>query len=325
MQPDDFLSTSDLKPLLFVHLPKTAGSSLNQSASDCFGSDRTERDYGSEREYSTKLVRHYIHNSDTIDQYGFHTAFLAEGKKWLAGHFDAERYIHLFGAEQAISFVRDPVERVISEYFYLVRKHGLERSFEEFYKAPEETNKQFRMIGQIPWQAFHLVGTQEKYSECIRLLAKNLSLPLEENRTNVSPSDEENSIDDATRADIAHWNARDILFVEEVRAYLEKQFEAEKNRQPFCYHDVGFEAGKHAIGWAFYGENNDAVTIGLSVDGVLKKSVKASEHRPVLQRLLTPRKGHNGFRFVLNDYACAQSLEIQALETNQCLFKWSRS
>lgn len=314
-----------MTPILFLHIPKTAGSSLTKSATDWFGDDAVERDYGHEEQYSSALVRQYIYDVNPIDEYGFFKAFQTHRKKWLSGHFFSDRYVHLFGAQNTVSFVRDPVERVISEYNYLVHKHSLGQSFEDFYRSPPETNKQFRMIGQCPWQAFYLVGSMERYSECLSFLAKGKSLSIQENQINKKYPSDDKPVNAETRADIEKWNARDCLFVADVRAYLDKQFEVHAKGQAFCFHDMGFVADKHIIGWAFYSEDKTPVHIGLFADGVLVQETRASEHRPSLQALLTPRDGHSGFRFSLENHQKAEQLEVKALCTEQTLFRWSRT
>jgi len=313
-----------LKPILFLHIPKTAGSSLNKSATDWLGDKAVERDYGPEKYFSSSLVKQHIYGAGAIDEFGFFSAFQAEQKAWLSGHFHADRYVHLFGAQNTISFVRDPVERVISEYNYLVNKHDLRQSFEEFYRSPAETNKQFRMLGQFPWQAFYLVGSTEHYSDCLEFISLGKAVEIYENQINKKYPTSHATLNAETLTDIAKWNARDYLFVSEARAYLEKQFDARQHGKAFCYHDIGFIADQHIIGWAFYSDSEDPANIALYVNGGRRQTIYASEHRPELQTLQTPRSGHNGFRFSLENYKNADRIEVKVLNTDQTLWCWSK-
>ncbi|MBL4838257.1 MAG: sulfotransferase family 2 domain-containing protein [Kordiimonadaceae bacterium] len=313
-----------MEPILFIHIPKTAGTSLQESAVDAFGIQSVEKDYGPDKNYSTALVKEHLYGSDTNDIYGFKSAFLTQRKKWLGGHFHADKFTHLFGAQNTVSFVRRPVDRVISEYRYLQRTHGLDRSFEDFYRSPAETNKHFRMLGPTPWRALHLVGSLERYSECLKLLSSSFKLNLPEYKKNTNPIPQGNTVSADVRAEIAKWNERDILFVQEARDYLEKRIQNDKKGKPFCYHDSGFSLDEHIIGWAFYSGSNEVVRIGLYVNGQLKNEIGALEHRPDLQILQTPRGGHNGYRFVLSGYTHASHIEVRALNTEQTLFSWTR-
>ena len=312
-----------MKPILFIHIPKTAGTSLNASAETCFGVDTVERDYGPDAPHTSALVKEYIYGPETVDQFAFHEAFRSSGKKWLAGHFAAERYLQFLGCENTISFVREPVDRVISEYLYRRRSQGLEQSFEDFYRSPDETNKQFRFIGQVPWRTFHFVGTQERYGEGLLHLGETLGIAIEAQTKNRRTDSRHESISAEERQDIAKWNARDIEFYADVSNYMEQQFAARQAGQAFCYHDIGFVPGVHAIGWAFFEASNDPVDVELYVDGSLVHTVRASEHRPELHGIGVPRGGCVGFRFVLSEYRNAKSVKLRARETGQTLLNWT--
>lgn len=311
-----------INPKLFIHVPKTAGTSFNTCAEEFFGLDAMEKDYGADADHTSALIKKYIYGRRTIDLFGLFRDFSSNRKKWLTGHFNADRYVYLFGCQNTLAFVRKPVDRVISEYLYRVRKFSLDQPFEEFYRAPDETNKQFVMIGQFPWQAFELVGTQERYNACLELVRERVGLPFENIRTNERKDNNHLDISDETRADIAKWNERDGLFYNEVNAYLGKQFAAHSAGKAFCFHDIGFVPGTHAIGWAFYRGNEMPVDVALFVDDKCVSEIQASEHRQELQLVGAPRMGNVGFRFVLTDHASAEKIEIKATETGQTLLTW---
>lgn len=311
-----------MPPLLFIHIPKTAGTSFNLAAEKIFGDSAFERDYGQSSPDTTPLVSEHIYGKPQ-DPYAFHLAFLAQEKQWMTGHVFAEAYLHLFKAANTVAFVRDPVNRVISEYHHRQKHFDLDRSFVDFYRDPSETNKQFRMIGQCPWQAFHMVGLQERYDECLQLFEQTKGLNFPNITANVRSNDKTTEISPEVKQDIWRWNERDHIFYQQVAAYLDKQFLAASEKKPFCYHDLGFSAGEHVIGWAFYTGQETPVKVGLYVDGKFEKSVHASEHIADLQAIGAPRAGHVGFRFVLDDHKTARAIELKALDTEQTLFVWT--
>ena len=313
----------DVKPLLFVHIPKTAGTSFNENAERHFGPDAVEKDYGTDAAHTSALVKTHIYGPKTIDQYGFHQAFIEADKKWLTGHFNADRYLHLMGCDNTIAFVRDPVERVVSEYLYRKRQFGMDRPLEDFYCDPGETNKQYRMIGQYPWQALRFVGTHARYNDCLEIINKTFGLTFGDIQSNRRNDGTHLDISENDKTEIRRWNERDCYFYEEAVAYLEKQFTAASLGQPFCHHNIGFSAGNHAIGWAFYPGEDSAVEVGLFVDGQLTQKNHASEHITELQAIGAPRSGNVGFRFVLDDHNAARTIELKALDTEQALFTWA--
>lgn len=314
-----------MHPILFIHIPKTAGTSFNENAEKYFGIDALEKDYGAEANHTSALVKAHIYGTETIDQYGFHQAFTQAGKKWLTGHFNADRYLHLMGCTNTLAFVRDPVDRVISEYLYRKRQFGMDRSLEAFYQDPGETNKQFRMIGEYPWQAFRFVGTQARYQDCLEYLNKTMALGFENIQSNRRKDSKHLDISEGDKAEIRRWNERDCIFYDEVTAYLEKQFVTTASDQPFCHHNFGFSEGHHVIGWAFYAGQNAPVNVGLFIDGHLMQTVRASEHITDLQAVGAPRAGNIGFRFVLSDYPNAKTIELKAMNTDQKLLFWAAS
>ncbi|UTW59706.1 sulfotransferase family 2 domain-containing protein [Kordiimonas sp. SCSIO 12603] len=311
--------------MLFIHIPKTAGTSFLKSVRNIAGYDAVEVDYGPDVEHSTKLVRQFIYEKPTIDEYSFYEAFQKEEKELLGGHFFSDRYLQLFGAENTISFVREPVDRVISEYFYLKKKHGLDQPFEEFYRSPAETNKQFRMIGQVPWRAFDMVGSLQSYGKCLERLSGKYAVNFSEERENIAHKTSKNTVPDDVRSDILAHNDRDQVFVSEVEIYLQKLLQSYYENKVFCYHDFGFIPDQHIIGWAFYQANDNPVELELWIDGQLKETILATEHRPELQLLKTPRGGHNGFRVVLSPYSGADKIQLIAKQTGQYLLDWKRT
>lgn len=314
-----------MSPILFIHIPKTAGTSLNASATQVFGNAAVERDYGPSEPHTTDNVKKYIYSAQTVDQYGFREATRDAETRWITGHFPADRFLHLFGAQNTITFLRDPVERVLSEYQHLVRHGRVDRDLETFYRSEPEINKQHHMVGLFPWKAYHLVGSQDTYAQSVALLAQNLNLPFEALEKNVKPASEKDPFDAAIREEIRALNNLDYQLVDEARLYLDKQFYVAKRHEAFCYHDVAFESDVHFIGWAFFADNEFPVNIQLWVDGDHKETAQASEHRPELQAVGTPRMGHNGFRFVLDAYKGCDSVELRTQETDQLLFSWARS
>lgn len=312
-----------MKPILFIHIPKTAGTSLNASAEASLGKEAIEKDYGAAAPHTSPLVREYIYDTDTLDQFGFFQALQNQRRTWLTGHFNADRYIQFAGCENTVSVVREPVERVISEYLYRRREGTTEQSLQEFYRSPAETNKQYCMLGQFPWQAFHFVGTQERYRDCLKFLSGSLDMPFTLEEKNRRPDQSGLQISDAVKTDIAAWNERDSLFYQDVCRYLDAQLAAQAEGKPFCYHDVGFVAGQHAIGWAFYGDDNSIADVELWVDGQQHAKVRASEYRAELAAIGAPRQGCVGFRFVLESLSNARHVEIRASMTQQTLYSWA--
>ncbi len=97
-------------PFLFLHIPKTGGTSLVTLLANAFG-ERHLRRLGSEEGVSRAALRKLLASADMQDI------------RCLAGHFPA----HAFGARlaehQVFTVLRHPVDRVFSLYRFLRRQH----------------------------------------------------------------------------------------------------------------------------------------------------------------------------------------------------------
>jgi hypothetical protein len=93
--------------LIFLHIPKTAGSTFHMILNSRFSESETQNLFGSR--YSEPEIAQFINAP-------------AEAKKHirlLKGHMPFGLHQYLPGHSQYISVLRDPVERVISQYYYI--------------------------------------------------------------------------------------------------------------------------------------------------------------------------------------------------------------
>lgn len=110
------------------------------------------------------------------------------------GHFSPMLFHKYFRETEAdfITWLRHPVERVISNYYYLVKrleeeleeeKKGLnilsklQRSLEEYASAPLNQNRISKFLVGRPLEDFAFVGIQEHYEEDLQRLAQLLDWP----------------------------------------------------------------------------------------------------------------------------------------------------
>lgn len=156
----DSVSAPDARspPLIFVHIPKTAGTSFAQVLMEVHGKG---------------FLR-----SDGDDPW---TA-IDHGVTCIAGHFSIGRFRLRFpSAEHAVWF-RDPVERVISDYEHWKRNdldNPLWREFRDtemslltFAAWHPARNLQHRLMLHYPVERLAYVGIAEEFDRSIRLFAK---------------------------------------------------------------------------------------------------------------------------------------------------------
>lgn len=305
---------------LFHHIPKTAGTSFYKAVQDQLGSDAVELDYGPDMAHTTALVQKHIYAHKHPDAYGFYQAFKIADKTLLAGHFQLARYVHLFGARQTLTFLRDPIDRIISEYLYLKRQDVISQSFEGFIHDPRQTNKQSHTLKNVLWRALHLVGFTESYSADLALFntANGLNIPtIDENR---APRGNSLSLTDDDLHQLRKDNQADMVLYREASYYLSDRKALLKQGLPFCHHSCS-QKDNQLIGWAFIEDNNSQLPVGLFVDGELVSETLTHEYRVHLANIATPRGGYNGFRFRLKSAWRSILLEVKHMTTGQNLYK----
>jgi len=108
------------KAIISVHVPKTAGTSFAVWLESVFGSGQLVRDYD-DRPIDPK-------SEMNVDPTGFLSRYgaarkLPKGALAVHGHFWAKKYERIENAVR-ITFLRDPIERAISHYYFWLNTPG---------------------------------------------------------------------------------------------------------------------------------------------------------------------------------------------------------
>jgi Sulfotransferase family len=160
--------------LIFLHIPKTGGTTLNSI-------------------FRKQFMRDKLFDHDNYQNKRMKLEDLTEEEKKqiqaIAGHYFYGIH-HLFNKRATyFTMLRDPIDRVISSYYYLRNTPGFERikrmTLEQFVLSePQAHNLQTKMIsgdiGKNPsiqkamkhLQTFSIVGVTERFNETLYLLQK---------------------------------------------------------------------------------------------------------------------------------------------------------
>ncbi|MDP5293841.1 hypothetical protein Q9290_16345 [Oceanimonas sp. CHS3-5] len=183
--------------LISLHLPKTAGSSFRTTLEEVFG-ERLLCDYGDRSISKPRLQRHKEVLASALD--------VAEqglsNYDCVHGHFLPLKYLSLADSEPCtfITWMRHPVERLISHYHFWQQTYDPELAAPHHKKVIEEKwsleqfclSKQFRNIYSqylwgFPLENFAFVGITEHYNDDLSYLSEYfLKQRLNKHRMNVT-------------------------------------------------------------------------------------------------------------------------------------------
>lgn len=162
-----------LPPLLSMHIPKTAGSSFRNVLDGLYG---------------TSLRPMYALEETAPRLY--HRVRLDPQTRCLHGHFQAGGFEDRLPGAHRITWLRDPVERIVSSYFQFQRhpesareSEFNERIFSERWSLlefarREEMRRQVRWyFNAVPLDEFLFIGISDRFEDSMRLFRYLFHLP----------------------------------------------------------------------------------------------------------------------------------------------------
>ena len=224
--------------LIFLHLPKTAGSTVVRIL---------EREYGSDAVLP-------LYDSTFGDEVAELAADQATRTRVIAGHFYFGVHEHVRGRCRYFTFLREPIARIVSHYHFVrgQPKHYLHEaatnmsigSYIEFCGAAEPNNDQTRLlagretaspdgtctpemlsVAKRNLDRHDVVGLTEEFDQSLLLLANAFDWRrpyyVKQNVSRRSGSREE--LDDVTRAAIIACNSLDVELYRYGRELFERQ------------------------------------------------------------------------------------------------------
>jgi hypothetical protein len=213
------------KPIVFVHIPKTAGTSFRLAAQNRFGRSRILKDYGPDSSHTSTVVKKTVYGEDTVDE--LLDAMLARGCQFFTGHFHVSKYRSVFGERvRWCTFIRHPVNRVVSEFLHMSSEGTYSKSLVDFINEPQQCNRQARLISGIELRDFFFVGVTEMYRDSISLFNQLTALDFSVLKRNVGNrkavdiglNDElSQQIEANNRRDLALYRAASALLLDRLK------------------------------------------------------------------------------------------------------------
>lgn len=306
---------------VFVHLPKTAGTSFRRSLGKYYGESYIAKDYGPHLQETDFNIKQMLHIED--DPYAAVLDVESKGSKFIVGHFKATRYAYQIPISKFVTILRDPVQRFYSEY-----NHRANRNFDRFTGTIEDycreerfCNIQSKMLAGVAWPAFGCVGLTEEYNKSMSLINTECSVELEYMEVNkrrgnigkgydLSPAQLE-LISKCNQGDIALYKAAVNYFNQRIK--LTDQHKFVRGRIEFVKDNV-------VSGYAIPVEHNSsAVVVEILANDIVIGETIAKQHRKYLALLSVSRKGYVGFEFKLEGLPEKSVISARVKDTHQYL------
>jgi hypothetical protein len=201
--------------LVSVHIPKCAGTSFRHILRDIYR-DALWLNYG------TIFIRDHARPE-----------LLPQGVECIHGHFFADAFDDLIPDRTLVTWLRHPVERVVSNYHHFLRSPDMrddccrvlyERKLTlvQFAELDWMRNEATRYLAGKPLSAFEFVGIAERFTESLTEFTHRLgfSCPVAPRRENTNPerTTERYALSSRDYDAIARLNETDMPMYEEALA-----------------------------------------------------------------------------------------------------------
>ena len=218
--------------LISVHMPKAAGTSCLYLFEEIYGG-KLLKDYDDKILHRSKILKRkdallsLLKNRLNFSRYSKIDC--------IHGHFMPLKYRFIFPKRTFfITWLRHPVQRLISHYYYWMREtsfsedESLRRkvvhekwSLERFCLSEELRDIYSRFLWGFPLRRFNFVGITEFFEEDMRSFSKEMfGSDLKIEPINLNPNRDEKiyAIDDALRKEIEIFHKKDMTLYEEALA-----------------------------------------------------------------------------------------------------------
>lgn len=305
--------------LLFVHIPKTAGTSFRNAVEKTFGSNNICRDYGSDSNDTSEIIKQYIYG--TKDFYQFKKIFEESNYSVMSGHFPYSKYCPLFDAQNVVTFVRDPVDRLFSEYLHFKRHKGYKKSLSDFCNQERNINMMSRYLNGMDWTSVGFIGITERYDESLMVLGNQIGINLPVLRENVAPLNQKDKykIDQSVLEMIKELNGSDISLFREIENHFDIRYQMYKKKLPYTYGSWNINKKGVVKGFACRRELDEPVKVNFICGGKIIDSVAAVEFDKKIAIFNGPRAGYVGFKIRTVKNQSHEKIEVRVADTGQLL------
>lgn len=224
-----------------MHIPKTGGNTFKQCLDAVFPAKVCYR-YGVSPKFVDTFrptaMQRLLRAARYLKSRAKSSGRLNKSHLCLHGHFRADEWLARFPSATCITWVRDPVERVASQYYYWLRKPYYEHTvcahviknrltLQQFAALEPMRNLQTRYFNSLQPSSFAFVGITEQYQRSAAYFCAQFGiappLPHAKNANPMKTGNDGYVLDGELRAYIEDLNSDDVALYEKC---LEKAISA---------------------------------------------------------------------------------------------------
>ncbi|GHA39884.1 sulfotransferase family 2 domain-containing protein [Photobacterium aphoticum] len=298
---------STVKPLFFVHIPKTAGTSFRRALEEM---QPMELDYGINARASSSLM--HTHMYDSPDPYALKQV-MGEAPFALTGHVHLQKYADFFDIRNIITFVREPIAQIVSHYNHYVTHHGYDGSFSKFYRAVPFRNVQARYINGFPVTLLGFTGLTEHYNDSLALINHGLELELAPLKQNIAAKthQEKETLPQAVVDELAKLNQQDMRLYQQALGLHHQRMALFGQQKPWAHLHASVNSNDVLHGCAYFASGEEAVTLVVKINGEEQAIVTAQEFCGLFPKFNFPRQRYIGFSLPLSKWRDVGITELE--------------
>ena len=303
--------------IYFVHIPKTAGTSFRESLDRSF---HLFKDYGANSEQTSTIIKQYAYNDSEL--FTLKKKILAKKSFCVVGHTSLMKYVDYIPVTHTLTFVRKPLEQVISHYNHYVKFHGFDGDFDSFLEQPFAKNIQSRILKYMPLGLLGYIGITEFYDESLSLINTQFGLKLSTKSKNVNNNKELSDVllSDKQKYKFLSNNLKDNTLYDEAKFLHTQRVNLSKENKTWTYGCASINQNNRLHGCAYRYQSDEAVTLVVKVNGKLFNTIIAKDFYGAFVRANFPRDRYVGFTVVLpNDLSKEDVIDIYIEDTGQKL------